>query len=426
MNIGPNIARHFPALRFKHFRAFFVAQFISLIGTWMQSTTIPYLVNLKTDGNKFMLGLVSALSTLPILLFTLFAGVIADKHSKKRIVILTQTLMLLQAVGFVVLSALHMLDVGHIIMLGMIGGFLLAFDMPTRQAFIREIVDLESLPSAIAINSGTFNAARTLGPAFAAVVLAAINPTTCFAVNAVSFLGIIVVLMWMRPAPLARPAGPGVSHMKNMHDGLKYASRSRGIRSVLTLIATCSLFGWTYVTILPAIPKDFYSITDKAQQGSHFGLLVSASGVGAVIGALAVAVLSRRGLFLPKLILSGWFIFIATLVGLAFSSAYWVGLVMMFGIGLGLTLLHTASNSLVQTLVPDDYRGRIMGVYTFLFIGLAPFGNFFVGSVAQIANSRVALLINAAVCLTAVLILSAQILAAKQPQHGLLSEPQQR
>jgi len=407
MNVVSNIKHHFPALGFKHFRAFFAAQFISLIGTWMQGTTIPYLVKVLTGGNNFMLGLVSALNTLPILLFTLFAGALADRHQKRKIVIATQICLLLQAAAFAVLSVFHALSLGHIIMLGMIGGFFLAFDMPTRQALIREIVDIKALPSAIALNSSIFNAARTIGPAFGGAVLAALGATICFGANAISFIGIILVLIWMRSTSNIAPTG--VSSFKSLLDGIKYASLHPGIRGVLALIAVCSLFGWTYVVVLPTVPRDFYGIQSEARQAACFGLLMSASGVGAVVGALGVAFLSRRGL-LSKSFVAGWILFIICLAGFAVSTQFWMGLIALCGIGLGLVTFQTAGNSLVQLMVPDKYRGRLMGLYAFLFIGIAPFGSLFVGTLAHFITTRYAFLVNAALCLIAILLSRATIL----------------
>lgn len=401
MNVVSNITKQFPALRFKHFRAFFAAQFVSLIGTWMQGTTIPYLVKVITNGNNFMLGVVSALNTLPIMLFTLFAGAIADRHQKRKIVIATQICLLLQATAFAVLSFFHALGLGHIILLGMIGGLFLAFDMPTRQALIREIVDIKALPSAIALNSSMFNAARTIGPAFGAAIVAALGATICFGANAISFIGIILVLIWMRSTSTIVPTG--VSSMRSLRVGIKYAREHHGIRSVLILVALCSLFGWTYVVVLPTVPKDFYGIQDEARQVTCYGLLMSASGVGAVIGALSVSVFSRR-LMLSKAFIAGWVLFCLSLVGLALGPHFWMGMVAMFFAGLGLTTSQTAGNSLVQLLVSDQYRGRVMGLYSFLFIGIAPFGSFFIGTSAHIITTRYAFLVNALLCLIAIIL----------------------
>jgi MFS family permease len=204
-------------------------------------------------------------------------------------------------------------------------------------------------------------------------------------------------------------APTGVSSLKSILDGIKYASRHPGIRGVLALIAVCSLFGWTYVVVLPTVPNDFYGIQNEARQAACFGLLMSASGVGAVGGALGVAFLSRHGL-LPKSFVAGWFLFIISLAGLALSTQFWMGLIALCGIGLGLVTFQTAGNSLVQLMVPDEYRGRIMGLYAFLFIGIAPFGSLFVGTLAHFITTRYAFLVNAALCLIAILFSRATIL----------------
>jgi MFS family permease len=283
----------------------------------------------------------------------------------------------------------------------MIGGFFLAFDMPARQALIREIVDIKALPSAISLNSSMFNAARTIGPAFGAAVVAALGATICFGANAVSFIGIILVLIWMRSTSTIVPTG--VSSMESLRVGITYAREHHGIRSVLILIALCSLFGWTYVVVLPTVPKDFYGIENEAQQVTCYGLLMSASGVGAVIGALSVSVFSRR-FPLSRALVWGWLIFVAGLVGLALGSELWMGLVAMFFAGLGLVMSQTSANSLVQLLVSDHYRGRVMGLYTFLFIGIMPFGNFLIGASAHLITSRYAFMVNAGMCLIAILL----------------------
>jgi MFS family permease len=414
------LSEHFPALGFKHYRAFFAAQLISLIGTWMQSVSIPVLVKNLTNGNKLMLGTVSALSTLPIFLFTLFAGVFADKHRKRIILICTQILLLLQAAAFTVLSGFHFVTIPTIIILGMMGGLFMAFDMPARQSLIREMVDLHALPSAIALNSSMFNAARAVGPAFAAAVLGTLGVTLCFGANAVSFIGIIFVLLWMRPVSASRSTE--ASNLAHLGAGLKHAAHNRGIRSVMILIALCSLFGWTYVTILPTVPKDFYGIADMKIQDASFGMLVSASGVGAVLGALTVAILGKRGL-LSKTFVSGWLIFVCSLAALAVSNQFWQGLVALFCAGFGLIMSQTSGNSLVQMLVSDEYRGRVMGLYAFLFIGIAPFGNFLIGSVAHLSSTRFAFLMNAGVSLIAILLFRSGVLAADpQPPHPELAD----
>lgn len=406
------IFQQFPALSHRNYRTFFIAQLVSLVGTWMQMASIPWLVNRQTHS-PYMVGLVNALGTLPVLLFTIFAGVFADRRSKKSILIFTQTFLLVNAALFTMFSWTGRLNVDWIIILSVMRGFLMAFDIPVRQSFFREMVNVRSLPSAIALNTGVFNAARIVGPAVAGMFLA-IDPTFCFLINAVTFVGIIAVLFTITPAAI--PTSGEKSGLASLAAGFRYAARSRGIRAVFALLATCSLFGWSYASLLPAIVEEVYRV------GSHeYGFLLSACGVGAVIGAVAVARLKNNG-HLPLFLLGGWGVFIVSLAALGMATGFVAGMFVLFAIGLGLTTLHVSGNALVQSLVGDEYRGRVMGLYMFLYVGFGPFGNYFIGHMAEWLGLSLPLFINAAICLAAVLLVSGRILGCREELTRLQAE----
>jgi len=397
------IYQRFPALSHKHFRRFFFAQLVSLVGTWMQQAAIPWLVEYQT-GSAYMVGLVIALSSLPILLFTVPAGVFADRRPKRTILVYTQIFLLVNAALFALFSAVGALSIAVIIALSIMRGLLMSFDIPVRQSFFREMVGRESLPSAIAVNSGMFNAARIVGPALAGLFLA-VGPTICFLLNAVSFVGVIIVLFRMKP--VAAAALDSKSGWHSLVDGFRYVRSNPGIRAIFFLLAVCSIFGWSYMTLLPTMSHWIYHAPPYG-----YGLLLSSCGVGALIGAATVGRM-RDARNLPKFVIGGWLVFIAALTGFGCSASYFAGMFAIFGIGLGLTTLHVAQNSLVQTLVSDRYRGRVMGLYMFLWAGLGTFGSYVVGQMAEMLHGVSATLaINAAICLGAVLLVRSRIMAA--------------
>jgi MFS family permease len=398
------LPRTFAALRHRNFRLFWFGQLISLIGTWMQSIAQSWLV-LDLTKSAFMLGLVSAMGMLPVLLFALPAGAIADRVNKRNMLIATQTVMMVLAFILATLASLHMVRVWHIIVLASLLGLANAFDMPCRQAFVVEMVGRDDLLNAVALNSTMFNAARIIGPAIAGILIGAVGTATCFYINGASFIAVIVGLALMRvqfePRP---PKEESIFH--DMLEGLRYIRHHTVILTIIAIVAVFSVFGMPYAMLMPVFAR---SVLHTDAHG--YGLLMTATGVGAVAGALTLAAFShirQRG----RLILASSIVFIVFINLFAASRSMLWSLPLLVVIGFAMVNQAAAGNALIQIHARDDLRGRVMGVFSMMFLGFAPFGSFQAGVVAQHLGAPFALVIGSAVMaitLALVLILRPEI-----------------
>jgi MFS family permease len=364
------------ALRHRNFRLFFGGQSISLIGTWMTRIATAWLVYRLTKS-ALLLGTVSFVGQIPTFLLAPFAGVLVDRLNRRHVLIWTQTLAMLQSLALAWLTLTHRITIHDVLALSAFQGVINAFDMPGRQAFMVQMVeDRADLSNAIAINSSMVNLARLIGPSFAGLVIAASNEGWCFFVDGISYIAVIISLLLMRVPVVAlkRAAAP---MFEQMREGWQYVSTFVPIRNILLLFALVSLMGMPYMVLMPLFAAQVL------HGGAHtLGFLMGAAGVGALISALSLVVRkSVRGLI--KMIPIAAAVFGAGLILFGLSHVVWISLVLMTTVGFGMMQGLTASNTIIQTLVPEDKRGRVMSYYTAAFVGMAPFGSLLAGSLAH-------------------------------------------
>ena len=386
------IKNAFRALRHRNYRLFFIGQGLSLIGTWMQNLALAWLVYRLTNS-VFLLGLVGFSSQIMILLFSPLAGVIADRFNRHRVVILTQTLALAQAAVLTVLVYANLINVWEIIVLSLCLGFIMSFDAPTRQSFVVEMLDdKKDLGNAIALNSTIFNGARLVGPALAGVAIAALGEGFCFLLNTISYLAVIVSLLMMKLTRAPREKKE-TNAWREMKEGFAYAYRFPPIRYVLLLLGGVSLVGMPYAVLLPVFARDILHGGPQT-----LGLLVGTSGIGAICGGVYMA--SRKNVLgLTRIIPAAATLFALGVILFSFSTLLWFSLIAVVLAGFGMMLHMASSNTLVQTVVDEDKRGRVMSLYVMAFLGMTPFGSLLVGSVASRLGVQSTLALCGLVCL---------------------------
>ena len=397
----------FRALRHRNFQLFWSGQLISLIGTWMQNLAKQWLVfslasqQFGKEHTALPLGIVTTVGSLPLLLFSLFGGVVADRLNKRRILIVTQSCAMMLAFVLAILVQLHVIQLWHVALLALLLGTVNAFDMPARQAFVKDMVGPEDLVNAIALNSSIFNGARIIGPAIAGILIAihGIGISGAFYLNGISYLAVIAGLIGIRLA-----WQPTVSTTANvwehLHEGFVYAKNHRAIRLILIVMAIFSLFGFSYTVLMPAIAGVVLRSNVRG-----LGILTTFSGAGALVGALALATFAgqiRKG----KVLLFGGMTFSLALIAFSFSHHFLLSsLLLMFVTG-GLVVSTASINSLIQETTPDALRGRVVSIWTFLFAGSAPLGALYAGTVAHFTSFTTPILIGGSVCLLTIIYLS--------------------
>jgi MFS family permease len=380
----------FAALKHRNFRLFFVGQLVSLTGTWMQSTAQGWLVYQLT-GSKILLGTVAAVGTLPMLLFSLWGGSVADRHSKRTVVFYTQTGMMLTAFVFAALVGSGHIQIWHILALAALGGVAMAFDMPARQAFMVEMTSHEDLMNAISLNSSIVNGARVVGPAVAGLLMAHVGMTWCFFLNGLSFIAVIVGLMMMR---LPQIVPPKKTHSTGRHvlEGFRYVTAHRRVRTLLLLFGVVGVFGWSYSVLLPAYATDILHVGE-----SGYGILLSANGFGALLGSLTVATWGSR--VRPRLmILGGLWLFSVMLVLLAIVRWYPLVLACLAVGGWGMLLYFSTTNTLIQSSVSNAMRGRVMGIWALVFGGMMPLGGLESGFLSHAVGVPWTIAVGALIC----------------------------
>jgi MFS family permease len=370
------LPRTFAALRHRNYRLFFIGQLISLIGTWMQNVAQAWLVYALTDS-PFYLGVVSFASSIPTLSLTLGAGVLIDRVPKRAVLIVTQTSAMLLA--FVLAADVFMgwVQPWHIVIMSFLLGAVNAFDAPTRQAFVVEMVaDRSDLPNAIALNSAIFQMARIIGPTLAGIALAAIGASWCFLLNGISFIAVIVGLWAMHLPPSVRIPREA-SAIDQLREGLAYVWHTDIVRTLIALVAVSNLFAFGYSALMPAFAE---SVLDSGPTG--LGLLSAAVGAGALAGALIVASLGsfrHRGILLTF----GNLFFPSMVLLFSMSTSLPLSMVILAGVGLGFIIQNATANTLIQDTVPDALRGRVMSLYMLVFQGFFPLGALTAGLIAQ-------------------------------------------
>ncbi len=417
------------ALRYRNYRLFFAGQGISLLGTWMQQTTQGWLVA-QLSGSKeaamFFMGVVGFCGQIPSFVVAPFAGVLADHMNRRRLVVITQVLAMAQALVMALLALTGVVAIWHVVMLSLVLGLVNSFDVPIRQSFVVEMVeDKADLTNAIALNSSLFNSARLIGPALAGIIIEAfaspdkavhtgrpaVGEGICFLLNGLSYIAVIAALLAMKVnAP--RAASKSMEVLANIKEGLLYAVRSGPLRAILFQVAVMSLLGMSYAVLMPAIAK-FVLHGNAATQGA----LTSSAGAGALVGALYLAWRkSVRGL--GKVMAIAAAMFGAALIGLSLSKTVAGSMALLVFAGFGAMITMASSNSLIQTIVDDDKRGRVMALYTMCFMGTAPFGSLLIGSLASWLGATVALAIGGAGC-----IMAAAFFAYRLPRLGRMVHP---
>jgi MFS family permease len=365
----------FAALKHYNYRLWFGGQVVSLVGTWMQSTAQGYLIY-QITGSLFYLGLVGFVGGAPSLLFTLFGGVIADRLPRRKLLVITQTSMMILAFILAALTFTHTVQPWHILIMAFLLGTANAFDAPARTSFVLELVDRSSMTNAIALNSTMFNIATVVGPSVAGLTYAAIGPAWCFTLNGFSFIAVIVALLFMRIKLEAQPARRTAAWAE-LKEGIRYVLKNRMILSLIGSVGVMSIFGIGMMNLLPAWATDVLhgNVTTN-------GWLVSARGLGSMVSALMLAYWGMRKLR-GRLWTAGAFVMPVMLFVFAWIRFLPLALLALLGVGWGFMMVTNNAQAVVQSLVPDQLRGRVMGVYTLVFFGSMPLGALLAGSVAS-------------------------------------------
>jgi MFS family permease len=375
--VGPALRHAFRALRHRNFRLFLSGQFVSLVGTWMQSVALGWLLY-RLTRSPFLLGLAGFLTQIPSLVLSPLAGVWADRWNRHRLVIGTQALAMVQALALAGLVLSGREAIGPILLLNLLLGVVNAVDVPVRQTFVVEMVaGGEDLPNAIALNSSAFNLARLVGPSLAGVLVAWVGEGVVFLVNGLSYLAVIAALLAIRLPPARTAAPAGKELWAHLREGLEYVAGFRPIRAVLVLLAAVNLLGISAMVLLPVFAGDVMH-----GDADTLGLLVGSIGVGALAGALYMA--TRRSVMgLGRVIVVAVSVFGASLLLLSACRGPWAAAPVLACAGFGMMVHMASSNTIVQTLVDPEKRGRVMSLYAVAFMGSAPFGNLLMGAVAS-------------------------------------------
>jgi MFS family permease len=381
------------ALRHRNFQLFFAGQLISLIGTWMQSVAQSWLVY-RLTGSPALLGLVSFAGQIPIFLLSPIAGYAADRLNRHRVVVATQSASMVLALALAALTLTNRVRIWELFVLAALLGVVNAFDIPARQSFLVEMVGRGDLMNAIALNSSMFNGARIIGPAIAGILVAKIGEGWCFFANGISYVAVILGLLLMKVKPF-RPAPATMSAFETIREGFQFVGRTVPIRAIVQLIAIVSFAGLPYTVLMPIFAD---RILHVGPQG--LGLLMGATGLGALGGALLLASRTRLKGF-TILIPSAAAVFALSLAGFAASGRMWLSCAMLFVAGFAVMIQVGASNTLIQSMVPDHLRGRAMSVYSMMYIGIGPFGAMAAGFAAGGFGARFTILAGAVVCLLA-------------------------
>ena len=390
---NPNrISTIFRSFQYRNYRLFFTGQSISLIGTWIQRIATPWLVYHLT-GSTFLLGTVAFAGQIPTLLIAPFAGVMTDRWNRYHILIGTQIAAMIQALALAFLFYTGTIQVWHIVILSMILGCINAFDIPSRQSFVIEMVEKkEDLGNAIALNSSMVNGARLLGPSIAGVLIAFTGEGICFLINGLSYIFVIISLLFMRVTPRKINTNKQ-SVLKELKAGFSYVNSSQPIKYVIVLLALVSLMGMPYTVLMPVFAKEILH-----GDAHTFGFLMGASGIGALAGALYLA--SRKNVLgFGKIISMSAILFGFGLIAFSFSRSFLISLFLMVITGLGMMLQMAGSNTILQTIVHDNMRGRVMSFYTMAFMGTAPFGSLIAGILADRIGAPKTILIGGISCI---------------------------
>ncbi len=390
------------ALRHRNFRLFFTGQLISLIGTWMQTIAESWLVY-RLTGSAAKLGMVGFCSQIPVFLIAPIGGAAADQSNRRRTLVFTQSAAMILALAYALLTLTHRIQIWQIFVLAALLGVVNGFDIPTRQAFVVDMVGKEDLMNAIALNSSMFNGARIVGPAIAGILVAAVGEGWCFFINSVSYIAVIAGLLMMTVPHRALAAAAG-SRARRIAEGFRFTATTGPIAGLLLLLGLVSLAGMPYAVLMPIF-------ADRVLHGGArtLGVLMSASGAGALAGAFTLAL--RRGVSgLGRWVAAAAAGFGTALIAFSFSRTTWVSAALLVPVGYALMVEMASSNTLIQAMVPDELRGRVMAVYSMMFMGMAPIGALLAGFAAHVFGAAETVAGGGVLC-----ILGAAVFARKLP-----------
>ena len=402
------------ALRHRNFQLFFSGQLISLIGTWMQTVAQSWLVY-RLTGSALLLGEVGFASQIPVFLIAPFGGIVADRYPRHRVVIATQSTAMVLAFILAALTLTHTVRVYHIFILASLLGVVNAFDIPARQAFIVEMVGKQDLMNAIALNSSMFNGARVVGPAVAGLLVASIGEGWCFFANAVSYIAVIIGLLMMKVAPRDEAPRQSGSALADIYEGFSYVSHTGPVRSILLLLGLISIMGMPYSVLMPIF-------ADRILHGGAraLGILMGAAGIGALAGALTLSMKSTvRGL--GKWVAVCAAMFGVSLILFAWSTRLWLSVVLLVPVGFFVMLEMGSSNTLIQSMVPDRLRGRVMSLYSMMFMGMAPIGALMAGALAHSVSAPVTVALGGVFCMVGAAAFSVRLPALRAEARELIA-----
>lgn len=389
--VSGRMTRTFAALNYYNYRLWFIGQLVSLFGSWMQTTAQGFLVFQLTNSPVY-LGIVGFAAGVPSWIFMPFGGVIADRVPRRTLMVITQTAMMLMAFILAALTFTGVVQPWHIVVLAFGVGVATAFDAPARQSFVLEMVEREHMSNAIALNSTMFQLATVVGPAVAGLTYAAIGPAWCFFVNGVSYIAVIVALLMMKIKPLEVRMRSRTA-IEDLKEGFTYVARHELIRTLILIAAVVSLFGMAFVTLMPA-----WAVTVLGGDAATNGWMQSARGLGALVGALMIASLGNfrhKG----KLLTVGTIVFPILLFVFALVTTTPLSLLVLVGVGWGFMVLFNMLNTLVQGIVNDELRGRVMSIYTLTFFGGMPIGALWAGAVAERFGEPATVILGAVISL---------------------------
>jgi MFS family permease len=381
----------FRALRHRNFQLFFSGQLVSLTGTWMQTAAEAWLVY-RLTGSAWWLGVIGFASQFPVFLVAPLGGITADRYNRHNVVIWTQIFSMIFDSALAVLTLAKVVKVEHVLILAILSGIVSAFDIPARQSFLVDMVGKEDLMNAIALNSSLFNGARIIGPSIAAILIAKVGEGWCFAINGVSYFAVLIGLFMMRvtrPMALAKHASP----LTHLAEGFTFVRRTTPIRAILMLLGLVSLVAMPYTVLMPIF-------ADKVlhRGASGMGILMGATGVGALLGALTLA--SRTGVKgLGRWVMFSCAGFGASLLMFSFSRYFWLSTAILVPTGFCMMLGMSSSNTLIQAMVPDHLRGRVMALYSMMFMGMAPIGAYIGGATADRLGAPMAVMMGSIACI---------------------------
>lgn len=381
------IGRTFPALKYRNFRLFWFGQMISLVGTWIQNVGQGWLVLELTNNSAFKLGLVTMLQTLPILLFSLYAGAVVERHPKRNVLLVTQSLLTVLAAVLATLVYTGVVQYWHVLLLAFLLGSTNAFDMPARQSLYAEVVDKEALTSAISLNSMIFNLGRILGPGLAALLIGVLGIATCFYLNALSFLPVIIGLYLMDISHLKLERRNGKT-WEGVTEGLRYVRQRPSIYLALIMVGIMSMLCMNFNVWIPTMAK-----VDLKMNVTDYGVLMTYLGLGAFAVSIYLSMTRTRSAAV-RMFWVGAFGLASFLVLLHFPRALWVISVLLFLAGASMQLFNTMANTTIQLESDDRFRGRVMSLFSLAFLGVTPLGSLYAGWVAQQFGVRAAFLVS--------------------------------